>query len=391
VDRDASDTDETIQKANRSSLGLDGQFGITRRETTEPVFAHVPDAAAWQAELVREARKEDLHYLRPIPTVQSGLPSPKSRNFGVDTDGDGRLDAFLDPGHATIPLDADSFHYAGLFPDGYGDAQDPRSTGYARYMSRVERKPYNQIVDYMLYSGVVPPEQHPLFPGWTAGNLDSMWRGEGADLNFGDPLHQFYQVTRAFRGDLNPFFSSGEFVQILRDRATVTLPDAAAFAQAYPVAANPFQLGDRTPWLRLEGVVLIEKGPLELGKLRFLGSGTILVGSGDLIVGEIAPSQDSMPSFVALDGDIRLRGSGTHTGFYAAPRGQLRNEDGTPKHIAGALAVGTLRAPPLENGGSIQYDSSGDLSHYRGGTRSAYADHYWAALSASPLDWEILP
>lgn len=391
VDRDPSDADEASQEAAAASLGLAGVIRITPRETAEPIFAFVPDAAGWDQDLERLAAGEDPLLLEPIPTEGSGLPAPRNRNFGVDTDGDGRLDAFLDPGHPTVPLHPDRFHYAGLFPAGYGDPGDSEGLGYANFMSKVERRPYNQMIDYMLYSGVVPPERHAAFPGWSAGDLESMWRAEDVQIDFGDPLHLHYQSPPAFRGELGRFLTGGDFEAVVRARVTATVPDAAAFERAYPPAPNAFQPEDPTPWIQVDDVVLVEQGPLELAGLRFQGSGAVVLAEGDLILGEVLPSQQSLPSFVALDGDLVLEGPGRRVGLLAAPRGTIRNPEGLPRALTGSLAVARLRASALEAGGSLQYDATGDFTRYRGGQESSYADHYWAALSAAPTDWGQAP
>lgn len=387
VDRlPGADDDEAIQRAAAQSMGLDPRV-VQRRETAEPIFAHVPDAGTWNAEVNREAAGEDLQVLEPIPNTINGLDPPSNRNFGVDTDGDGRKDVFLDLAHPTVPLDGSVYTYQNLFPDGFGTIGDESGTGYARYMSRVERRPMTQFVDYMIYSGVMPPERHPAFTGWTAGDLDAHWAAEGVVIPWGDALHEAVAAPPAFQGDLGDFLDSGELGEVMRARATVVVPDAAAFFRRYEPGPSALVPGDPSPVLVLDDVVLIQEGPLTLEGLRFLGAGAIIVGSGDVTLDGFLPVQYSMPSVVALDGDLVLRGVGTQVGFFAAPRGQVINGDGTPKRLRGSLAVGTLRAEALEAGGEIRWEASGDPSRVLGEGRPSYADYYRTALSSAPFRW----
>lgn len=387
VDRlPGADDDEATQRATAASLGL-GPEVVQRREVAEPIFAHVPDAGTWSAELGREAGGQPLQVLEPIPNTTSGLDAPENRNFGLDTDGDGRKDVFLDPAHPTVPLDAAVYNYATLFPDGFGAIGDEAGTGYARYMSRVEVRPMTQFVDYMVYSGVMPPERHPAFPGWTAGDLDAHWSAEDVALPWGDPLHQALGSPPAFQGGLADFLESGELEDVMRARATVVVPDQAAFFRRYRPGPSALVPGDPSPVLVLDDVVLVQQGPLTLEGLRFLGAGAIVVGSGDVTLDGFLPVQYSMPTVVALDGDLVLRGVGTQVGFFAAPRGQLVNGDGTPKSLRGSLAVGRLRSEALETGGELRWEASGDPTRVLGQGRPSYADYYRTALSSAPSSW----
>lgn len=381
------DDDEPLQQQARDAAGLNGLVFLPRRDAAAPILAHLGSEGIWQDELERMARGEPPLHLNPIPTIQSGLPAPENRNFGADTDGDGRKDVFFDPAHPTVPLDAAVFHYAGLFPDGFGTPDDA-GYGYARYMSRVERRPYSQMVDFMTYPGVIPVERHPAFRAWTSGEPDRLFAADQVSLDFGDALHAFYQVRPAFRGDLSRFLESGQLEDIVRARVTVRVPDAATFRRRYPEHPNPSDPTDPTPVITVDDVVLVDKGPFEFPDARFDGRGCVVLGEGDMLLsGGTLPQQHAIPGFVALRGNLVLQGGGTVVGFLAAPRGELVNGDGLPKSLLGTLALGTLRAAPLESGGQLRYDAAGDFTRYRGDAGPSYADHYWAALSDAPVAW----
>lgn len=384
----AGPDDEEIQRANLAANGLDGRFRISERDSTEPIFAHVPSEAAWNEDLDREVQGQAMVYLDRIPTTQSGLPPPANRNFARDADGDGLSETILDPGFPWVTLDGAVFNYRSLFPTGYTGSNAPGQKGYQNYMSTVLRVPYNQVTDYMVYGGVIPPEEHPAFPGtWTAGaDLDALASATAVELGFGDPIHAHYRIPTMFQGDLSAFFGSGEFEAILRRRATAQVPDQSGLFARFPLASSPV---DPTgpPWLVVDEVVLIGEGGLDLPPLAYQGGGTLVVARGDVRLRGMVPRQSSFLSVVALEGDIILEGRGPHVGLFAAPKGRLVNGQGSELFLEGALATGTLESEPISRGGWIRYDSSADPTRYDSQSGLAYADFYQAELSAAPIEW----
>lgn len=389
---DLGPDDEAIQQGNLMSAGAASGIKIRDRDAIEPIFANVPDEAAWQAELGREAGNQELQFLEPFPTLQSGLPPPENKNFALDTDDDGFKDLVLDPGHPRVTLDASIFNYANLFDDGYdqGSETSPRK-GYARYMSKVMEVRYNEVTDYMFYSGVIPPEEYRgAFQGWTAGDLDEKMRADEVELDFGDPVHEFYAAQPMFRGDLSEFVSGGEFSEILARRASVRVPDSRAFFRRHQLVPDPADPSSPVRILAIDDVVLIETGGLDLPPVRVRGDGVILVKSGDLILRSVEPLGDAYPSFVALDGNLVLDGPGPFYGAYAAPKGELTNPTGLPASFQGTLTLGSVQGSTLARGGGVRYAGIADPTRYQGPARS-YADLYAVEFSDAPLTWRVGP
>ncbi len=383
----AGPDDEDIQIANRDAAGLAGSFPIRDRDSVDPIFAYVPDAAAWEADLRRsETSGETPLHLYPLPVTGSSLPPPENRNFAVDSDGDGFKDVILDPGHPTVPLDPNLFRYRTMFPDGYDDQGGGRP-GYRRFMSRVMEVPFPQVLDYMAYSGMIPPEEHPAFPGWTAGDLDADARANSVKFDFDDPLHRAAAKTRLFDGDLSSFLPSDEFEAIARRRVGVRVPDQTTFLRRFRLERNPLAPTDSVPLLALDEIVQIDSGGLDLPVFAYAGGGTIVVAGGDVRLRGVTPRSYSLLSLVVLDGDLILDGPGPFHLLAAVPRGELRNPQGTPLEIAGSLALGSLSAQALSRGGGIRYPSTADPTRYGGGSGVHYADFYHVAVSDAPTGW----
>lgn len=380
--------DEVIQAGIRDANGYsEDDYRIFERDSIAPIFAYVPDPASFDREVEKERNGEPMDYLKPIPTVQNGAEGPENQNFFPDLDGDGRGDVILDPGHPKVRLDAVAFNYGRLFPQGYSGNDGGVETGYENYMSRVLEIPFNQVTDFMAYSGVIPPEKHPAFQGWTAADdLEALAAATDVAVDFEDPLHDHLGAEAMFRGDLSTFLSE-EFEDVVRRRAFLRLPDQAALMRRFPLAANPFSPDDPLPWMALESIVLIGAGGLELPALAFPLGGALVVASGDVVLRGVEPRGFGLPTIIALDGNIVLDGPGPYHGLFAAPRGEIRNAGGTPLMIQGSVAAGSLRATALERGGEIRYAASADPTRYLGGAQPSYADFYHVGLADFPHAW----
>ena len=198
----------------------------------------------------------------------------------VEADG---TEHILDPGHEVFSLDPSVFTYRNMFGGRYEDLS-PDERGYDWYQSQVRVMPYDELVDYMYYGRVIPPDQHANFPGNGPTLTESPeFYAEGRDvkLDFTDPLHAYLDETTYFHGHLDellePAGRASHAAVLVDERVSVSLPDGAAFLERYLVPSGDPAVPAE---LRCPDCVRIESGDLDLPRCVATASGLVVVAEG---------------------------------------------------------------------------------------------------------------
>ncbi len=400
LDRDTTENDENTQKANLSAGGLPARVRV--RDTIDPTLRFA-ERSEFDEDLRLEASGAPLRTLLPIPSAVI------NKNFMIGG-------VVADPGFPTIAMDLGSYRYGRMFDQLYdsGSTDPSRNLGYSRFMSKVEPMPYNAVLDFMFYGGIIPPESNSLFPGPTVKE------GYGALLDpsevafrFRDPLHEGLGMPIYFEGSLDEVFrpGGGNYQESvggdparrsgLQPPKVLSPSPAAEFllARTYREFLNASELlatyyDPASKILTMDQCVRVREGDLILpAGMAYVGSGLIVVVNGSITSQGITARLDpftGLPSgltLATLSGDINFSG-GPHQAAFVAPRGGLRRLDDSPLRIDGSLAVRDLAPGVLSSGGVLSYgglfDPTTDIRVAGGG---GYIDYYQIAMSDSPMDW----
>jgi hypothetical protein len=400
LDRDHTTNDEDAQKANLAASGQPPH--VRTRDTIDPVLRYA-DEPDFQADLNLESSGQPMTVLSTIP------PAVVNKNFMISG-------VIADPGWPTIPLDKSRYTYAQMFGAYEAGGTDPATNkGYSRFMSQVEGVPYNDLLDYMFYGGVIPPQSNPLFREPTLPEGKTYYQlAETAKLTFHDPLHDFLRLNSYFDGALGDVLKPGstDYAQavetapgqrsgprppvvsnpspaaiMLLARTYREFLDAREFMSEYYDAANNI--------LYFDQCVRIRQGDLVLPpSLRYVGTGSIVLMDGSVTSHGVRPLPEplsGLPSgltLATLNGDINLE-EGIHQAAFIAPNGSIQHSAAAPLLVEGSLAARHVPPSALARGGLLTYDGlydpCTDLREPRG---SAYIDYYQVALSDVPMDWK---
>ncbi|MBI4867832.1 MAG: hypothetical protein HY816_12865 [Candidatus Wallbacteria bacterium] len=400
LDRDTSNTDEDLQRANLAAAGLPPHVRV--RDTIDPVFKY-----ATEEEYTDDLRAESAG--QPRMTLSTIPPEVVNKNFVIDG-------VMADPGWPTVPLDLGTYRYARMFDGIYdsGESDPARNRGYSRYMSQVEAVPYNEMLDYMFYGGVIPPQSNPLYQGPTLPEGNEFYQqADQVAIDFHDPLHDELRRTGYFQGALRSVFQPGsasysESIGTTEAaRAGLRPPDVKSPSPASTLLLARTYAEYRTPSdfmaehynaaaniLELHRSVRIRQGDLVLPpNMRYVGSGMILLMNGSITsqgqvpLADPSSAMESTLTLATLDGDVLL-GPGAHQAAFIAPAGALRPLNGLPLGLEGTAAARIVPPSSLTAGGQLVYrgvyDPATDLREPRG---SAYIDYYQIAMEDSPMDW----
>lgn len=399
LDRDDRDNDEQTQAANLAASGLPTE--VRARDTIDPIFKFVADEGTWRDELDREAGGRPFSRLADIP------PSVCNLNHTAGP-GCSLLGPIIDPGHPVVPLDPARYTYRNMFGEGFDDLSVPvaERKGYSRFMSQVESIYYNRILDFMYYSDVIPPESHPAYQAptlppsedTTLDTFESYYEGNLAVFYWNDPLHRILGVEHYYKGDFPDFFEprggAPPLVEsILEARSYREYLTVGEFlADTYDPSLNLFTLTQ---------CVIIREGDLTVpAGARYIGSGAVVLRSGDLRLQGLTSFPDpatglpSLATFATLSGNLIFTGpAGLPTppnrGLFLAPRGSVQTSATSSLEIEGSLAARHLPPGSLTRGGRIAYRGECDPITWREEEdQASYVDYYQMALSDAPVTWE---
>lgn len=390
---DSESEDESIQKGRLASTPMASQVYIPNRDGIVATLRHVPSEAEFDAEMARESSGAPFEFLAKLDPLLS-TPAIEVANLNYRVTGADGTDYVLDPGKEIFSLDPSTFNYRNMFEGRYDDLS-PDERGYDWYQSQVRAMPYGELIDYMYYGRVIPPDQHANFPGngpTLTESPDFYESGRDVKLSFSDPLHAYLDQTDYFHGPLDslldPAGRASPAAAMLDARVSVSLPDGKSFLDRYLVP--PLNPGD-LPELACPDCVRIESGDLDLPRCLATASGLVVVADGsirshgvDTATGNVAPS------FVSLSGDIVLDANRKHAACWLACGGRIERSGDGPLWLRYSLAAHRLPAESIAQGGAIFYDSNVDPTgdNSTDPARWSYIDYYVMSVSDCAVAWK---
>jgi hypothetical protein len=348
-----------------------------------PYLPHCPGQKAYEDDLAREQAGADPRYLARIRSSfapgRPGVLPPFA--FAPETYfHEAMFGRTLDPAASS----------------GAGAGAGAGPAGYATVMSRVERFPYVEMADAMLYPEYFPPTATGGEPAATVLELPYSAYREARDvqLPFTDSLHRAMGQNLYYQGDPARFFepvgtAPSPAERILRSRILREVTDQAEFFALYTVPG--------TNELIVNDCVRVLEGGLTLSGQTYRGAGLVVLESGGIASGGIraaAPLPGELPpvlTIATLAGDVTLAGGAVHEALFLAPRGAVRVGGPGAATVAGGIAAATLPADGLGEGLSIQYLSHHDPTRGDDPVRGRYHDYYVVALGHVPVGVERVP
>jgi hypothetical protein len=265
-------------------------------------------------------------------------------------------------------------------------------------MSRVERFPYNELADAMVYPPYFPPTAMGTFDSVLEKPYAHYQEAKKVELPFTDPLHRSMAQPLHYKGDLPDFFAPqvgtpgaapvSPVETILRARVLREFPTQFEFQSAY-LAGNTLYLTDCVKIL--DGDLSLPPGTM------YKGQGMVLLQKGKITSSGIVPKDPApgeLPSVLTLatlEGDIVFLGGAPHVGCFVAPKGSVSVAGTGTAQVVGSVAAARLPASGFPEGLSIQYPSNIDPTRMEDPTAPRYFDYYLLAVGSVPVSVERLP
>lgn len=339
-----------------------------------PYLPYCPSAEAFTADLAAEESGTKPKYL-------------------ADIKGEFSAAAGASPAFA---MDPNVYRHRDMFRGVYAQpSATGRASGYAGYMSRVERFSFAEMADAMLYPSFFPPSSAP------AGTFQSVLELPYAsyrdvkqvELTYSDSLHRQLGQSRYYAGDLSRFFTPAPdqpspAETILRARVMREYDSQAEFLAActWPPGSKHLEI-----W---ESVRILNGGLNLVGTYR--GIGQVIVENGTIVADHLnaMPLPDGSPSlvtFAALKGDVSLQNGPDHEGYWLAPQGSLTVAGDTSNRVLGTVAAGRLSPDQLGGALLVSFPSHGDPTRADDAAKARYSDYYMVGMGSMPVSVERTP
>lgn len=376
------DVDQAVCKITR--VGLEAEAKATpgtilaapsKTYQQVPYLPYCPSADAYRVDMAAEESGTKPKYLADIK--------------GEFSAASGAAPAFaMEPG---------VYRHRAMFGATYALSQGTgRAAGYAGYMSRVERYPFGELADAMLYPSFFPPSSAQ--PGTFESVLEQPYAAyrdvRNVELTYSDTLHRQMGQARYFGGDLSTFFQAGAnqpspVETILNARTLREFDSAPEFLAActWPPGSKHLEIWDS---------VRILDGGLNLDGYTYRGIGQVVVVRGTLSSSRLSAKAlpDGLPSlvtFATLSGDLALAGGQDHEACWLAPAGGLTINGAADARITGTLAVGRMAPDQVGPGLTVNFVSHVDPTRADDAKMARYADYYQVGMGQLPVSVERLP